>query len=64
MLVEGWHIRYLIVLVAASLFCSICVVSVTLVVAKDFNVSLTAGTYTLSFTSLILAVLTILSYLM
>ncbi len=61
MLVEGWHVRYLLCLVAVSLLCSICVVVITTAMNQSFEAGLTAGTYALGLAAILLAVLTFLS---
>lgn len=61
LLVEGWHLRYIFCLVAASLIASICVVAVATAVGQSFEAGLTAGSYTLGLATIVLAVLTFLS---
>lgn len=60
-LIEGWHTRYLMFLVMASLFLSACVVAITTAILQDFEAGLTAGSYALAITTVVLAVLTFLS---
>lgn len=60
-LVEGWRIRYLLCLVAASLVGSICVAAVGWVYGRSMVSGLTAGTYAVTVTAVPLGVLTFLS---
>jgi hypothetical protein len=61
MLVEGWRIRYLLCLVAASLVCSICIAAIGWVYDQSMEAGLTAGTYAVAVTAVPLGVLTFLS---
>lgn len=61
LLIEGWHIRYLFCLVAASLLASICVVAVATGISQSIEAGLTAGSYTLGLATIILGLLTFLS---
>lgn len=60
-LIEGWHTRYLLCLIAGSLLLSACVVAVSTAILGNLEAGLTAGSYTLAITTLGLAVLTFLS---
>lgn len=60
-LIEGWHIRYLLCLIAGSLILSVCVVAVSTAILGNFEAGLTAGSYALALTAIGLAVLTFLS---
>lgn len=64
MLVEGWHIRYLLCLVAASIGCSICIAAVTAVVSQKFDAGLTVGSYSLGLSAVLLAALAALSMIL
>ena len=61
MIVEGWRVRYLLCLVAFSLFFSIVVVAITTAVARSPVVGLTAGTYSLGIATVFIAIFTFLS---
>ncbi|KAI9816039.1 MAG: hypothetical protein M1827_002031 [Pycnora praestabilis] len=61
LLIEGWHVRYLLCLVAGSLVCSVCIVAIATVVTRSIEAGLTAGSYGLGLTAIVLAVLTLLS---
>lgn len=61
MLIEGWHVHYLLCLVAVGLLCSICVVAITTAVTQSFEAGLSAGSYALGLAAVLLAVLTFLS---
>jgi hypothetical protein len=61
MIVEGWHIRYLLWLVAASLGCSICVAAVAAAAYQKLEAGLTAASYSLGLAATALAVFTVLS---
>ena len=60
-LVEGWHIKYLLCLIAGSLLLSASVVAISTAILGNLEAGLTAGSYTLAITTLGLAVLTFLS---
>ncbi|KAB8074594.1 hypothetical protein BDV29DRAFT_156478 [Aspergillus leporis] len=60
-LIEGWHIRYILCLVIASLLLSACVVAISTAVLQSFEVGLTAGSYALAIAAVALAALTFLS---
>lgn len=60
-MVEGWHTRYLMFLIMASLFLSACVVAIANAVLQDFEAGLTTGSYALAITAVAVAVLTFLS---
>ena len=58
---EGWHIRYLVCLIGTSFLASICVAAVAAVVTKNFDATLTAGSYACGMAVALLAVFTFLS---
>lgn len=58
-LVEGWHIRFILGLVIASLFLSACVVAISTVILQSFEGGLTAGLYALAIPAVILAALSL-----
>ena len=60
-LVEGWHLRYLFSLVAASVVISVCVTAIVTLIKHDAGVGLAAGSYTTGVAAVLLAVLSILS---
>ena len=57
LLIEGWHVRYFICLVAVSL----CTISIVTVINGSFEAGLTGGSYALGLAAVLLAALTILS---
>ncbi|KAH7121404.1 hypothetical protein EDB81DRAFT_913581 [Dactylonectria macrodidyma] len=61
LLIEGWHIRYLLVLVGASLVGSACVIAITAALAQSIEIALTAGSYTCGISMALIAVLAFLS---
>lgn len=61
MLMQGWHVRYLLILIASGLFCSICTIAISTVVSHSFEVGLTAGSYTCGLATALIAVFTFLS---
>ncbi|KAF2192843.1 hypothetical protein K469DRAFT_551488 [Zopfia rhizophila CBS 207.26] len=61
MLIEGWHVRYLLLLIAAGLFCSICTIAVSTAVSHNFETGLTAGSYACGLATALIAVFTFLS---
>lgn len=63
-LVEYWHIRYLLVLIAAGLFSSICVIAVTTAVSHSLEMGWTAGSYACGLATAFIAVFTFLSALL
>ena len=60
-IVEGWRLRYLLLLVVGSLACSICVVAIITVARQSLEDGLTAGSYSLALATTCLAVLAFLS---
>ena len=64
MLVQGWHLRYLFCLVISSLVASICVVAIATAVCHSFEAGLTAGSYALGLMTIVLALLTFLSFIL
>ena len=61
MLIEGWHVRCLLLLIAFSLLCSVCIVAISTAVSQSFEAGLTAGSYALGLATVLLAVMTFLS---
>lgn len=59
--VEGWHVRYMLLLLAASIICSISVVAVATAVSHSLECGLTAGSYALGIATVLLAIMTFLS---
>jgi len=53
-LAEGWHIRCLLCLVAASFACSICIAAITATMSEKFEAGLTAGSYSLGLAAVLL----------
>lgn len=60
-IVEGWHIRYLLVLIGLGLLVSFLVVSTATIVSRSLEAGLTAGSYALGVVTLLLAAMTLLS---
>ncbi|KAH7303004.1 hypothetical protein BKA65DRAFT_240087 [Rhexocercosporidium sp. MPI-PUGE-AT-0058] len=60
-IVEGWRLRYLLLLVVGSLAYSICVVAVIAVARQSLEDGLTTGSYSLALATTCLAVLAFLS---
>lgn len=61
LLVEGWHIRKLLILIGASLSGSGVIVSVVAALSRDVEVTLTAGSYVCAVAAVLLAGFTLLS---
>jgi hypothetical protein len=61
MIQEGWHVRYLLLLVATGLLLSICVVAIATAVGHSLEVGLTAGSYACGLASALIALFTFLS---
>ncbi|KAF2176536.1 hypothetical protein K469DRAFT_400765 [Zopfia rhizophila CBS 207.26] len=61
MVLEGWHVRCLLLLVAAGLLLSICVVAIATAVGHSLEVGLTAGSYACGLASALIALFTFLS---
>ncbi|KAI9370296.1 hypothetical protein BJX61DRAFT_516016 [Aspergillus egyptiacus] len=61
MVVEGWHGRYMLLLVLGGFLCSFCVVAISTAVTQSLEVGLTAGSYTLAIATLFLAIMSFLS---
>jgi predicted Co/Zn/Cd cation transporter (cation efflux family) len=59
--VEGWHVRYMLLLLIASILCSICVVAVATAVSQSLEGGLTAGSYALGIATILLSIMTFLS---
>ena len=60
-LIEGWHIRCLLCLAAASFLCSICIAAITAAMSQKFEVGLTAGSYSLGLAAVSLGLFAFLS---
>ncbi|KAL2817782.1 hypothetical protein BJX63DRAFT_92184 [Aspergillus granulosus] len=61
MIIEGWHIKHMMLLFVAGLLCSICVTAIATAVGHSLEVGFTAGSYTLGIATVFLAVMTFLS---
>ena len=60
LLVEGWHVRYFICLVAVSL----CTIGIVTVIKGSFEAGLTGGSCALGLAAVLLAALTLLSIIL
>ena len=61
LVIEGWHIRYLLILIGACVFFSLCVIAITATLSKSMDVALTAGSYACGLAAVLLALFTFLS---
>ena len=61
LLVEGWHIRCLLILVGAGLSGSGCLIAIVAAFSQSIEVALTAGSYACGLSGVIIAVFTFLS---
>ncbi|KAL4887787.1 hypothetical protein BDV59DRAFT_189941 [Aspergillus ambiguus] len=59
--VEGWHLRYMLLLFIGGVLCSVCVVAVATGVCQSLECGLTAGSYALGIITVLLATMTFLS---
>lgn len=64
LLVEGWHVRYFICLVAAGIGFSLCTIGMVTVINGSFEAGLTGGSYALGLAAVLLAALTIPSVIL
>jgi len=61
LVIEGWHTKYLLFLVAGSLLCSICVIAISAAASQSLETALTAGSYACGLAAALIAVFTLLS---
>ncbi|KAL4819761.1 hypothetical protein BDW67DRAFT_154087 [Aspergillus spinulosporus] len=61
LVLEGWHIRYMLCLFMLSLLCSICIVAIVTAVSRRLEAGLTAGSYAIGVATAFLGLITILS---
>jgi hypothetical protein len=60
-LVEGWHTKYIVAMVGVSVLISLCVIALTILIKKDVELGLSAGSYTISSAAVVLGLLAMLS---
>lgn len=61
LLVEGWHIRYLLIMAGVGLSGSVCVIAVAAAFSHSIEIALTAGSYACGLAGALIAVFTFLS---
>jgi hypothetical protein len=61
LLVEGWHVRYLLILIGVSLSGSVCVIAIAAALTQSMEIALTAGSYACGLAADLIAVFTFLS---
>lgn len=61
LLIEGWHLRFLLWILFSCLLFSICVVAVITAASHSLDAGMAAGSYTVGFGAVVIAVLTFLS---
>jgi predicted Co/Zn/Cd cation transporter (cation efflux family) len=61
LIVEGWHLRSLLLVMMNCLLCSICIVAVTTAASDSLDAGLAAGSYAVGFGATGIAILTFLS---
>lgn len=61
LLIEGWHVRYLLILIGLGLLGSLCVVAVAAALSRSVEIALTAGSYACGLAGALIAVFTFLS---
>lgn len=61
LIVEGWHLRFLLVIITSCLLCSVCIIAVTTAASHSLDAGLAAGSYAVGFGTTGIAVLTFLS---
>ncbi|KAH6646768.1 hypothetical protein BKA67DRAFT_695302 [Truncatella angustata] len=61
LIVEGWHIRYLLLLIAGSLLCGIVAVAIAAAVSQSLELAFTVGSYVCGLATALIAVFTLVS---
>ena len=64
LLVEGWHIGYLMSLVGVGVMISLVVVAIVTLAMKYIDTGLAAGSYSIGIASVLLGLFTVLSYIL
>lgn len=61
LIVEGWHLRFLLLVMASCVLCSICIVAVTTAASHSLDAGLAAGSYAVGIGATTIAILTFVS---